>query len=240
MERYARLIIGLVDEAVSAARFANESVDAPVKLGASTASADHALVPQLARLRIHRSALQFTLEIANRARVWQMLADRTIDVAITSRPPGSGAFDSVATRSNEFVVVAKPGLVWPGRLDGATWLVREEGSSTRAAADEVMTLLSISAPTIVIGSNAAIQRSVEAGLGVAVLPREAVNDSLRQRSLTLVRTDATPLEKPWHVIVRAGEPLNGPTKQFVCDLVEVGGEFSWTPTGSVRTHAGPR
>lgn len=239
-ERYARVMLGLVDEAIAATRFAHQAIDAPVRIGATTASADHMLMPQLARIRERRPELTFTLEVANRARIWQLLTDRVIDVAISTRPPSTGGFASVATRPNEFVLVSKPGLVWSGKVADATWLIREDGSSTRAATDEVMTLLGIMPSTLPIGSNAAIQRSAEAGLGVALLPNEAVKEAVANRVLTVVRTDATPLRKPWHVVVRDGEPLAPSAQRFVEDLVGDGREFAWTPGGSALVRGADR
>jgi LysR family transcriptional regulator, low CO2-responsive transcriptional regulator len=233
-QRYARLLLGMVDEAVAATRFSHGSVDALVRVGASTASADHMLMPQLAKLRANRPAMQFSLEVANRARIWQLLADRAIDVAITTRPPATAAFESLATRPNEFVLVAKPGAVWPGRVGDVTWLAREDGSCTRAAMDETIARLAVAPSLLPIGSNSAIQRSAEAGLGVALLPFDAVADSIRQRSLTLVHTEATPLPKPWHLVVRSDETVGPALARFVTDLVDVGGEFDWTTSGAAR------
>ena len=233
LERYARLILGMVDEAMAATRFSHDAVDAPVRIGASSAAADHMLMGQLASLRQRRPSAQFTLEVGNRAKIWQMLVDRSIDMAVTTRPPAMGSFASVATRPNELVLVAKPGLVWPGKLGDVTWLLREDGSSTRAATDEVMTLLGVMPPTIPIGSNAAILASAEAGLGVALLSAEAVADAVQARRLTLVRTEATPLVMPWHLVVRGGETLPSATRQLLTDLVEIGTGFEWTPSGAV-------
>ena len=239
-ERYARVMLGLVDEAVAATRFAHQAVDAPVRLGATTASADHMLMPQLARVRERRPDLTFTLEVANRARVWQLLTDRVVDIAISTRPPLQGGFCSVATRPNEFVLVARPGLVWSGKVADATWLIREDGSSTRAATDEVTTLLGIIPATLPIASNATIQRSAEAVLGVALLPADAVRDAVANRLLTIVRTDATPLRKPWHVVIRDGETLTPSAQRFVEDLVDDGREFSWAPGGAAAVRGGER
>jgi DNA-binding transcriptional LysR family regulator len=240
MERYARLMLGLVDEAVAATKFADDPVTAPVRIGATTASADHMLMPLLARMRANRPAIQFNLEVANRARIWQLLADRHVDIAVTTRPPATGGFDSLATRNNEFVLVAKPGSVWAGKLGEATWLVREEGSSSRSATEEVIAMLGISPPTLAIGSNAAIQKSAEAGLGVALLPAEAVVGAIKTRSLATIRAEATPLRKPWHVVSRAGETLSSAARQFIDDLVNVGGEFEFTSAGATLVQRGPR
>jgi DNA-binding transcriptional LysR family regulator len=237
-ERYARVLLGTVEEAVNAARFCGLEVEAPVRLGASTALADHMLMPRLARLREHRPTLQFTVEVGNRSRLWHMLAERSIDVAVCSRPPANAHFTSLASRPNDYVLVAKPGLVWPGKVGEVTWLVREEGSGTRSAADEVITRLGIAPSLMVISSNAAIQRSAEAGLGVALLPQESVAEQVKHRQLTVVRTGATPLKKPWHVVVRSdAEPAAG-VRQFVEDLVSIGGDFEWH--SGALTFATPR
>jgi DNA-binding transcriptional LysR family regulator len=198
------------------------------------------LMPLLARIHTQRPALQFTLEVANCRGVWQMLADRTVDLAISSRPPSTLAFESVATRPNEFVLVAKPGLVWAGRLAEATWLIREEGSSSRAATEETIARLGIAPTTLTIGSNAAILRSAEAGLGVGLLPAEAVAAPLKTRALAAIRTPATPLRKPWHIVVRANEALTASARQFVDDLVHVGGEFEFSSTGATIVRRDPR
>jgi DNA-binding transcriptional LysR family regulator len=229
---YARSLLGLLDEAITATRGVVDPAGSEVRIGATTASADHMLMPLLARARDKRPEMRFSLEVGNRARIWQLLADRHIDLAISSQPPVSGAFDSLATHPNEFVLVAKPGLVWPGRVGDATWLVREQGSSTRAATDEAMAMLGVAPTVLVIGSNSAIQSSAEAGLGVALLPRDAVKEAIRSRHLATVKVPASPLSKPWHLLIRAGENLNAVTRQFVSDLIGCDGGFELTPVGA--------
>ncbi|MFN8021245.1 MAG: hypothetical protein U0Q03_06920 [Acidimicrobiales bacterium] len=59
---------------------------------------------------------------------------------------------------------------------------------------------------------------------MALLPAEAVKEAIGNRVLTTIRTDATPLRKPWHVVVRDGEPLPTSAQRFVEDLVGDGRE----------------
>jgi DNA-binding transcriptional LysR family regulator len=232
MVRYARSLLALLDEAFERTRSDAGAAPQPMRLGATTGSAAHVLVPLLARLREEKPSLEFTLEVANRARIWRQLADREIDIALSTRPPTTGAFVSLATRPNQFVLVAKPGLVWAGRLSDVTWLIREEGSSTRAAIDEVMTQLDITGPSLVISSNEAIQHSAESGLGVALLPAEAVTDATRRRSLVQVPTEATPLVRPWHLVARAGEPLPTPAQALVAGMAAGEEGFGLTQDGA--------
>ena len=237
MVSYARSLLALLNEAIEATRAETSAAPRAVRLGATTGSASHVLIPLLARLRDLRFGLDFALEVANRARVWRLLADREIDVALSTRPPATGAFLSLATRPNEFVLVAKPGLVWAGRLSEVTWLLREEGSSTRSAMEEVIAQLGLSAPSLVISSNDAIQQSAESGLGIALLPAEAVGDALRRRSLVVVPSPATPLVRPWHLVARAGEHLAAPIRQLVSDIVAIGSGFELTADGETALTA---
>ncbi len=238
MAGYARSLLALLGEAIDATRAEAGDGAALVRLGATTGSASSVLIPLLARVRELRADLDFVLEVANRARIWRQLAEREIDVALSTRPPATGAYLSLATRPNEFVLVARPGAFWSGRLSEATWLLREEGSSTRAAMEEVMAQLDLSAPSLVISSNDAIQQSAESGLGIALLPAEVVNDALRRRSLVVVTTPATPLVRPWHLVARAGELLAAPARRLIEDLVSIGSGFELTVDGE-RTVAAP-
>ena len=231
MAGYAKKLLALLGESIEATRAEAGREGDAVRLGATTGSATHVLVPLLARLRQRRGQFDFALEVANRARIWRQLADRQIDVALSTRPPSTGAYLSLATRSNEFVLVARPGSFWSGRLSEATWLLREEGSSTRAAMEEVMAHLDVKAPSLVISSNDAIQQSAESGLGIALLPSEVVEDALRRRSLVVVPTPATPLVRPWHLVTRAGEVLVSPARRLVEDLVAIGSGFELTVEG---------
>ena len=231
MAGYAKRLVALLGEAVGATRTEADREEHAVRLGATTGSASHVLVPLLAGLRQRQGQFDFALEVANRARIWRLLADRQIDVALSTRPPSTGAYLTLATRPNEFILVARPGVFWSGRLSEATWLLREEGSSTRAAMEEVMAQLDVDAPSLVISSNDAIHRSAESGLGIALLPAEVVGAALRRRSLVVVPTPATPLVRPWHLVVRTGEVLAAPVRRLVEELAAIAGGFELTADG---------
>ena len=231
MERYARLLLAMLDEAVEATCFAAHPGPTSVQVGATTSAADYMLMPLLAQVRSQHPSTSFTVEVGSLAQTWKLLTDRRIDLAVSSRPPALGAFESVATADNEFVLVAAPGVVWPGTLGQVTWLVREEGTSIRAVSDELMTLLGLTPPTLTIGTNTAILRSAEAGLGAAVLPVAAVSEAVAVRSLSIIHAKGTPLKKPWHLLARRDEELCAPARELVQHLVDLKDGFSLTPAG---------
>ena len=217
--RYARRILALVEEATASIEGADAAGAQTVRLGVVTAAAQHLVGQLLSSVAGLEPRLGVELEVGNRVRVWQLLNSRAVDIAVTGRPPSSGGFTPLARRANELVVVCRPGTVWADRVADATWLVREAGSGTRASAEEVIAHLGIDPPRVVIGSNAAIQTAAEAGVGIALLPREAVVAALASRQLSRIEAPGTPVNRPWFVVVRAGEPVSAAARRWLDHLL---------------------
>jgi DNA-binding transcriptional LysR family regulator len=242
LTRYARQIVSLVDEAVAATQGLGGSGPGTIRLGVATAAAHHLVGQLLAGVNDLSPSVGIELEVGNRVRIWQLLNARAVDLAVTGRPPVSGGFDALARRDNELILVCRPGAVWASRLGEATWLLREPGSGTRATAMEVIAQLGIDPPVAVIGSNIAIKTAAEAGLGVALLPREAVEEALASRTLARVDAPETPLNRPWYVVARAGEQLPAPARRWLDHLLgQPDGRFvALGPGPSGHTSSTPR
>lgn len=225
MYRRAREVLGLLDDTITTIRSTNGDAGRPMRIAASSALMTTVITPILGRLRTERPDLAYSLTVGDRIEAWRMLAARDTDIALTSRPPSSQGFDTVATMPNPCVVVARPGVALMGRLAHTAWLVREAGTTLRSIADEVIAGLGFDPELIEIGSDDAVVGAVEAGLGVGVLPREAVEISIRERRLVVVPTAVTPLERPWHLIVRRGDLDDDRIAGFVSDMVAADPRF---------------
>lgn len=232
---YARRILGLADEAVAAASGADDPGRGRLRLAAVTSAGEHLAPSLLAAFLAAHPGADVSLEVGNRSRVWDLLAHHEADLAIGGRPP-AGA-DSLAHLPNQLVVVAAPqptasrrrGRVAArhvGRADlgAATWLLREPGSGTRAAAEEVFAQLDLGPRVLDLGSNGSIVNSVLIGLGVTLISRDAVADHLAAGQLEEWTHGPLPLERAWHVVSRAGEPLSATPQLFLDHLLAAG----WT------------
>jgi len=100
-------------------------------------------------------------------------------------------------------------------LADATWLVREKGSGTRETADELLGELAIAPGLLTIGSNEAIVESVRAGLGIALLSRDAVRRALCAGELVEWRHGPLPLQRKWHFVARSSAELPETAKLFL-------------------------
>lgn len=197
---YARQILGLHEEAMTAARSEIEPEQGLVRIGAVTTAGEHVLPGLLASFRDEHPDVDLRLEVRARDAVWPLLSHHEVDVVVAGRPPADLPVAVRATSPNTLVVVAAPrsraGFV-PHR---ATWLLREPGSGTRATCLGVLATLEADPPQLTLGSHGATVAAAVAGLGVTLVSEQAVTAPLRDGELVVVPVPGTPLERPWHLV----------------------------------------
>jgi DNA-binding transcriptional LysR family regulator len=234
-ERYARQVLGLLDEGREAAAGRVHPERGRLRAAAVTTAGEHVLPRFVASFRAHYPEAEIVLEVGNRSRVMELLEHREVDLFIGGRPPADGTMSSVARRRNALAVVAPPDQatrvrrrhVPAAELAAQVWLLREPGSGTRATTEEFFQALGISPRTLTIGSNGAIRESVLAGLGVTLISHDAVARELAEHTLQEWRGPNLPIERAWHVVTRAGEQIPATAELFVTELVAGGSPWSF-------------
>lgn len=68
---------------------------------------------------------------------------------------------------------------------------------------------------LTIGSNGAIRECMRIGLGLSLLPRDAVARDLDAGTLAVIATPFTPISRPWHLVCRANEPPAPSVARFI-------------------------
>lgn len=224
--RQACQILRLLADATAAATETLDPTRGRVRLAAVTTAGEHVAPRFLATFRALYPDAELSLEVGNRDRVWKLLAEREVDLAIGGRPP-SGDFVTLGTRPNVLVLVAAgrgtPSVreVTMDELARQTLLLREPGSGTRSTAEELLDELGVSPKaTLTVGSNGATRESVQVGLGIALISRDAVAGELEVGALEEWRIPTLPRHRAWHVVARAGEGLPPTGALFVHHLAD--------------------
>ncbi len=237
----ARESLGLLDLAVRSA----QSVEAPgqgtVRVVTVTTAAERILPPLLAVFRREHPEAGVSLQVGNRAMVWEALRDHSADLVIAGRPPVAAPFVVVATAPNQLVLAGPPidaANVPVARLAGQTWLMREAGSGTRAVADQLLDDLGIVPPTMILGSNGAIEQAVVAGLGIALISLDAVADRIAAGSVAVWPCPGTPLDRPWHLVAHASGSLSPTAWLMAKSMTNVPDCFDLTPEGRAILQGG--
>ncbi len=234
--RYARQVLALLETGKAATAEALDPERGQLRLAAVTTAGEHVVPRFLASFRARHPEAGITLEVGNRDRVWDALERHEADLAVGGRPPGGGQFVTLATRPNVLVLVAagkgKPSVrdVDVDTLARSVVLVREEGSGTRGTAEELLDELGVRPRTLTLGSNGAIRESVQVGLGITLISRDAVARELDEGTLEEWRCADLPRQRAWHVVARADEPLPATAGLFLSHLV--GDGFSLVGDGS--------
>ena len=224
--RYARQVLALLETAKAATAEALDPERGQLRLAAVTTAGEHVVPRFLASFRTRHPGPGITLEVGNRDRVRHALERHDADLAVGGRPPGGGRFVTLATRPNVLVLVAQ-GMGTPSVRDvdvetiaRSVVLVREEGSGTRGTAEELLDEMGISPRTLTLGSNGAIRESVQVGLGITLISRDAVARELDEGTLEEWRCAALPRQRAWHVVARADEHLPATAGLFLAHLAD--------------------
>ncbi|MBD5656568.1 MAG: LysR family transcriptional regulator [Candidatus Eremiobacteraeota bacterium] len=218
---YGRRIFALLAEGTSRARETAVFAHRRLRLAAVTTAAEYLAPDLLRRFREHEPEIEVELEVGNHSRVWDRLGHWEVDVVLAGRPPHGAPFRTVATRAHELVIIAPTKREYDAEsLARTLWLVRETGSGTRAATEDLLSLLGIDPPRLTIGSNGAIQACVRAGLGVSLASLDAVDAELTAGSLQAVSTNLTPLARNWQLVTSRDRALPEAAARFIAFVAE--------------------
>jgi DNA-binding transcriptional LysR family regulator len=227
---YARRIQGVLDEAAVAAVGAGARMR--VRLGAVTTAGEFILPAAIAGFRALRPDAEVSLEVTNRAQVWERLEAHEVDLVVAGRPPEARGLRIRGLRPNELVIVAAPEMLSsPRPLAACTWLLREPGSGTRSAVEHYLATQGIAPSTLTLGSNGAVREAAAVGLGVTLMSRDAVASELSSGRLVVLEAAGVPLQREWHIVTRDEPELPGAATLFLDHLM--------THSGFARTDDWP-
>ena len=180
----------------------------------STASC---IVPHLmGRFQADHPAVTITLLDGNRRRILEALAKGDVDLAVIGRPPDDAEVEATPFAPHPSVIVAAPSSPLAGSaaplplnaLAGQRFIVREEGSGTRALMERFFHAAGF-VPDIAMtsSSNEMIKQAVMAGMGIALISRHTIGLELACGLLCTPPVEGLPLMRSWYVAHRRHMPL---------------------------------
>ncbi len=195
----------------------------PLRVAADTTVGTYVMPHLLGAFHQRRSAIALNLRVANRAEVRACLLAGEVDLVIAGRPPAIEGLVAEPFLPNPLVAVASPDHVLAtqpqvllARLADEVFLLREVGSGTRAAVEELFEVAGLPLKIgMVLGHVEAIKRAVAAGLGVSVLSEVAVRREVRYRTLVVLQVEQFPIQRRWYIARLADRPLSASAAEFI-------------------------
>lgn len=188
---YAERLLALAAEAEAGTREAAGLSARTLRLGAGNTLATYILPDLLARLRWERPDVVVQIQVGNTEQLVAAVVDNRVELAMVGSPLSHPALAIHAFTRDDLMLIVPPDDEWSerraitiGELSGRTLLMREEGSALQASvADLLREHGLVPERTITLGNLEAIKRSVEAGLGISIVPELAVRREVRSGML---------------------------------------------------------
>lgn len=167
-------------------------------------------------------SVQISLDVTNRHELLKRLETNEPDLVLMGRPPSSADLTSTAFMDNPLVIIANPhhplaneSNIPIQRLTGEKFVLREQGSGTRSAMEEVFEKHHVK-PSVStqLSGNESIKQAVEAGLGLALVSFHTVDLELKANRLTTLDIQHFPILKKWHIGHRSGKHLSATARAF--------------------------
>ncbi len=179
---YAERLLALADEAIESTRTAAGLADRTLRLGVGHTLATYLLPGVLSRYRTLYPEHSVRITGGNTAQLLDLLAADSIDMALVGSPAEHPDVLTTPFRQDKLVVIVAPGDQWAGRnavqldeLRSRVLLTREPGSALHATVERLLgPEFLLSDKVIQLGETEGIKRSVEEGLGVALVQKIAV------------------------------------------------------------------
>ncbi|MDF1487609.1 LysR family transcriptional regulator [Tessaracoccus caeni] len=214
---HARRLLDAADEFSDWLHHSHDHDVIELQVGASMTIAEHLLPAWLAELRRAEPRVRVEVHVHNSAQVINETLDGTLQLGLVETPNLPPTLNTAPLRQDELALVVAPHHPWAARSDGIALeelattplIVREGGSGTRNAFEELMNGLPLAEPTQVLGSNAAVRVAVAAGAGPAVLSVLAVRTQLSTGELRRVPLRNTALRRPLTAIWKGPRRLRG-------------------------------
>lgn len=163
------------------------------------------------------------ITVINRRRILDELKENQYDLSIMGRVPENLKMDSFPFFQNELVVAAPPKhhlskdkKIPLSALANERFLTRERGSGIRdSVQDRFEENGIIIEPYMELGSTESIKQAVMAGLGISVLPKQAIRLETRYRHMEVLDVKGFPLIRDWYVARMSGRASNAAAEAFL-------------------------
>ncbi|OGP82307.1 MAG: hypothetical protein A2Z08_08405 [Deltaproteobacteria bacterium RBG_16_54_11] len=225
--RYAKEILRLRDEALTAIYEFSHLIKGKITIGGSTIPGEYFLPKVMGRFQKEAPGISISLVIADSQEIIDLLRAGEIEVGVVGmRFDGEGVamyplfHDRVIVIAAAQHALAVKGEVSWDDLQAAPLLIRERGSGTRKAFERHVAAAGYRLDDFSIigevGSSTAVKEGVKAGIGLGIISDLAVREEIERGSIkeVAVQGQGAP-ERDFFAVVPAGRDISPPARRFL-------------------------
>ena len=224
--RYARSILQQVEEMDDVLDKLKGVAGGRLKI-AAISSANYFAPRLLGTFHQRFPDVSVSMDVTNQKAVLKQIVENEVDMAIMGQPPKDSQVEAIPFMDNPLIIVAPPEhrlakrkRIAQKELEKEVFLVREPGSGTRGAMERFFREQKLRLTTgMGMGSLSSIKQGVRAGLGLGLLPRDAVQVELQIGHLVELKVKGLPIERQWYVVLHKGKRLSLAAEEFKSLLI---------------------
>ena len=226
---YARKMLATLKDAQDAAARFQKLEIGTLTIG-MVSTAKYFLPRLLAEFRREHDGIDIKLAVGNREQLVKMLHANELDIAIMGRPPKELATRAEPFAAHPHVFVAPVGHpltakaeLSPQALEGQSFIVREQGSGTRAALEKFLQTARVEPRiTMEMASNETIKQAVMAGMALSFLSLHTLGLELDNHLIARLNVQGAPVVRSWNVVHTLSKILSPAAEAFRYFILERG------------------
>ena len=189
------------------------------------------LLPELlSRYKAQYPDYRVRISVGNTKQLLALVASEAAELALVGSPAEHPDIMVTPFMHDHLVVIVAPGDVWAQRdqvevaeLGERTLLTREPGSALYASVERLLGASHLAGDAVIqLGETEAIKRSVEVGLGVALIQRIAVEREVAEGHLCALRLRGGDDRRTYVYAHRHAQTLSSAAKKLV-EILEIRG-----------------
>src|SRR5699024_6580531 len=205
---HGKEILGLYERMQHLVDDLTQKASGTLAIGASYTFGEYVLPHIIAQMRDLYPDIELTVTIGNTAQIAAWVESHQLDIGIVEGKFKNTGLIQEIFAEDAMVIVASPEhplvkieSIEADILSRQTWLLREQGSGTRQPTERLIQRLAISpAHRMEYSSTQPIKESVEAGLGISLLSKWAIQKELKHGDLTVIEQNELPLKRSFSFI----------------------------------------
>ncbi|WP_267383694.1 LysR family transcriptional regulator [Cyanobacterium sp. uoEpiScrs1] len=181
--------------------------------------------------------IDISLNVTNHRHIQERMMENQDDLYIVSEPLNSMGLSTQPFLDNPLVVIApknhplsRKQKIPINDLDGEVFIMRESGSGTRQAIQELFYQHGVSVEVrLELGSNEAIKHAIAGNLGISILSQHTLISEGKDSELTILNVDHFPIKRRWYVAYLEDKQLSVVAQAFLDYLLQESSKFSVPP-----------
>ncbi len=216
---YACNILQLHREAVEAVEKYSGRLAGKMIIGCSTIPGTYILPELISRFRKIHPAIKMTLRVNSSRIIAEQVMAGTLGLGVVGARWGEGSLQWTKVFVDELILAVPPNHPWADekcipleRIVTEPFIMREPDSGTRRVIAQFLKANGLRESDLQevaeIGSTAAVKEAVKRGIGISIVSKRSILDSVTSSLMAAVSFDGLQLERPFYLVHRKNKAFS--------------------------------